>query len=107
MSHSQEDICFQLQQQIDSSILKCLSEKISKSSKVESDGEDESENNGEKNENLRTSTEYNTNNKSNKENAVSKLNSYSGTAEKLISVLRKSIDLYPGIAEIINKELGD
>lgn len=107
MSHSQEDICFQLQQQIDSSILKCLSEKISKSSMVESDGEDESENNGEKNENLRTSTEYNTNNKSNKENAVSKLNSYSGTAEKLISVLRKSIDLYPGIAEIINKELGD
>lgn len=111
MSHSQEDICFQQQNQIDESILNCYSEKISpKIVDVPSSDVSVSDNptsdNSENSENGSTNVNV-ANVKSAKEKAKAKLNDYNGNTDKLKRLLLQSIEICPRIAEIINKELGD
>ena len=101
-SHSQEDICFQKQNEIDTSIVNYYAEKISKSSNQRNDSSDN------KNENLGdVDNIVGTSDEERITNAKNIINNYSGDLKKLKQTLLELIDKYPFIFDFINKKMGE
>ena len=97
---SQEDICFLQQTQIDVLILDCYSALISNHS---SNGEEQSQISIDNPE----SGFDNEIQKNTKEVTINKIRNYNGNLDVLKRILLKSLDIYSGMIDIINKELGE
>ncbi len=100
IAHSQEDICFLQQTQIDVLILDCYSALISNHS---SNGEEQSQISIDNPE----SGFDNEIQKNTKEVTINKIRNYNGNLDVLKRILLKSLDIYSGMIDIINKELGE